>query len=94
MTELGSLAALGEVSLEPYECLHLAAADIQDCFYAAYLPPGMSSFFCLKNDLTVVEAKFVSGDNWEVDDNIRISPCISILRMGFSWSFLSHSMSS
>ena len=86
MTELGSLAALGQMTLDPEDTLYMASADICDCFYAANLPPGLCSFFCFKSDVTAAEADFISGGVWEVSDGQRICPCISVLPMGFSWS--------
>ena len=88
LTELGSLSALAQLSLDPTEDLFVATADIRDCFYAADLPPGLSSFFCLRSDLTAEEASLVSNGTWSrLEPGRRISPCITVLPMGFNWSF-------
>eukprot|EP00438_Fugacium_kawagutii_P035192 Skav232767 [mRNA] locus=scaffold1229:242985:248589:- [translate_table: standard] len=88
MTELGSLASLGNISLPKDKNLYVASADIRDCFYAVNCPNGMSDFFCLKSDLSPSEAQFVSNGTWNVSDDLpRISPCVTVLPMGFSWSF-------
>ena len=57
--ELGSLAAFTELELGVDQCLYTSGADIQDCFYACYMP--RRSFFCLASDLTPDEAVDVFG---------------------------------
>ena len=88
LTELGSLPALGQMSLQPGQSLYTAGADIKDCFYAVNCPTGMCDFFCLVSDLTWEEALFVTGGS--IDQGFqhrRIVPCIKVLPMGFNWSF-------
>ena len=88
MTELGSLASLGNLQLPEGKKLYVATADIRDCFYAVNCPIGMSDFFCLRSDITPAEAIFISNGAWSIEDNIPfVSPCITVLPMGFSWSF-------
>eukprot|EP00438_Fugacium_kawagutii_P026390 Skav226557 [mRNA] locus=scaffold1427:78867:80645:+ [translate_table: standard] len=88
LTELGSLASLAQLSLEQDENLYVATADIKDCFYAAVMPPGLGDFFCLKEDVTADEAFYISGGTWkDLDHSARISPCFTVLPMGFNWSF-------
>lgn len=88
LIELGSLPALGQMSLQPGQSLYTAGADIKDCFYAVNCPAGMCDFFCLVSDLTWEEALFVTGGS--IDQGFqhrRIVPCIKVLPMGFNWSF-------
>ena len=88
MTELGSLASLGNLQLPEGKKLYVATADIRDCFYAVNCPIGMSDFFCLRSDITPAEAIFISNGAWSIEDNTPfVSPCITVLPMGFSWSF-------
>ena len=87
-TRLGSLAALTELELPCDEKMFIAGADIQDCFYAAKLPSGMEECFCLHRDLTRQEAADVFGDDFSGFSHLeRCIPCITVLPMGFSWSF-------
>ena len=88
LTELGSLASLTELELEGGQTLYTAGADIQDCFYACNLPAGMGQFFCLLHDLSPEEGVEVFGGSIdEFREMDRISPCITVLPMGFNWSF-------
>ena len=86
--ELGALSALCEIVLGEDQTLYTSGADIQDCFYAARISSEMSNFFCLVSDINLFEARVVFGENfiWEHEHD-RISPCITVLPMGFSWSF-------
>ena len=88
LTELGSLAALTELELGRGDKLFTAGSDIRDCFYACNMPAGMEQFFCLMSDLSVEECCEIFGGS-AVDYNSldRISPCITVLPMGFNWSF-------
>lgn len=92
VTELGSLAALGDIYLPKGADLHVAGADIKDCFYACRLPESLRPYFCFSFDITIEEARqiynttelesfsdFSSGD--------FVSPCLDVLPMGYSWSF-------
>lgn len=68
--------------------MFVSGADIQDCFYAARISQQLSEFFCLLSDLEPSEAQVVFGDKFVgVEPGHRISPCITVLPMGFSWSF-------
>ena len=88
LTQLGSLSALGELELQGGQKLFAAGADIRDCFYACYCPPGMEDYFCLMTDLRPDDASMVSGLNVECFSQMRrICPCIKVLPMGFNWSF-------
>ncbi|CAE7354645.1 unnamed protein product [Symbiodinium sp. CCMP2592] len=91
LTELGSLAALCEIEIGQGETMYIGGADIADCFYGCRLPAGMESFFCFKEDLTVKEARALFQDlpEWvnDLDEHSIVSPCLSVLPMGFSWSF-------
>lgn len=88
-TELGSLASLAEVTIPEGEQLYIATSDICDCFYACGCPPGLEQFFCLHEDVSwdevcdITEGKF-DGSSLQ---SSRICPCISVLPMGFNWSF-------
>ena len=75
--------------IPPGQSLFVATADICDCFYACHLPPGMEEFFGLFSNISFKEACEISGgavpddaQNWPC-----IVPCISVLPMGFNWSF-------
>jgi len=59
LTELGSLAALGEAELPEGHSLFIAGADIKDCFYACSMPRDLWDFFCLEQDVTVDEARWI-----------------------------------
>ena len=86
--ELGSLAALCEVELGAEDRLFCGGSDIQDCFYAARISDQLSEYFCLCHDLDPHEAKLVWGDDFSPGVGVAsYSPCISVLTMGFSWSF-------
>ena len=86
LTELGSLSALLE--LGPEEELFASGSDIRDCFYACYCPQGMEKYFCLVKDISPEDAAYVTGRPRDVfEDMARVSPCIVVLPMGFSWSF-------
>ena len=85
--ELGALAAVGELVLEDNQILYASGSDIQDCFYAARISDELSNFFCLLSDLSPQEAQLVFGPSSNFGSTSRISPCITVLPMGFSWSF-------
>ncbi|CAE7265927.1 AMY1.1 [Symbiodinium sp. CCMP2592] len=86
--ELGSLSAVTELELGQDQYLFTSGSDIQDCFYACFLPKGLEEFFCLASDISPEEAVEVFGENAaDFVSAPRISPCITVLPMGFSWSF-------
>ena len=85
-TELGSLASLAELTLQPSQQLYISGADIQDCFYAVHIPETMMRYFCLEFDISSEEVRTVTGGSFS-DVGGPISPCINVLPMGFSWSF-------
>ena len=85
-TELGSLASLAELTLQPSQQLYVSGADIQDCFYAVHIPETMMRYFCLEFDISSEEVRTVTGGSIS-DVGGPISPCINVLPMGFSWSF-------
>ena len=86
--ELGSLAALCEVELRQGETLFCGGSDIQDCFYAARISDELSNFFCLSQDISPQEAIEVFGCDFQPNLAYQqFSPCITVLPMGFSWSF-------
>eukprot|EP00438_Fugacium_kawagutii_P032905 Skav229623 [mRNA] locus=scaffold1753:167277:170273:- [translate_table: standard] len=88
-THLGSLASVAEAVIPQGEKLYVATADIRDFFYACHLPPGMEEFFGLHSDVSFEEARIISGGAISEDALgwNRIVPCISVLPMGFNWSF-------
>lgn len=68
--------------------MYMAGADIRDCFYGCRCPPGLEDFFCLKDDLTFAEWDLVTGGNGDASMlGPRICHCITVLPMGFTWSF-------
>lgn len=87
-SELGSLASLCEIVLREKDTLYCGGSDIQDCFYAAKISDDLSSFFGLSYDLSTEDAYSIWGDDF-CDDGCGnfVTPCISVLPMGFSWSF-------
>ena len=85
-TELGSLASLAELTLQPSQQLYISGADIQDCFYAVHIPETMMRYFCFEFDISSEEVRTVTGGSIS-DVGGPISPCINVLPMGFSWSF-------
>ena len=92
ITELGSLASLCETELQVHESFYVGSADIQDCFYACRLPSVMREFFCLGWGLTMSEVFEVTGgivpqDCWNPGQYGQWSPCLTVLPMGFTWSF-------
>lgn len=88
ITRLGSLSALGELEVPSDHTMYMAGADIRDCFYGCRCPPGLEDFFCLKDDLTLAEWELVTGGNCDASTlGHRICPCITVLPMGFTWSF-------
>eukprot|EP00435_Cladocopium_sp_Y103_P046584 s342_g13.t1 len=87
-TRLGSLAAISEMYIPPGHNMYLSGADIKDCFYAVRLPKDLAMYFGLHRDLSVEEATLVSGLGAEHFSGYgNITPVISVLPMGFSWSF-------
>ena len=91
-TELGSLPAVGDIYIPEGENLHVAGADIKDCFYACRLPPTLRDYFCFYGDITLSEAQQIYDPKElsELDGsggNVSISPCLDVLPMGYSWSF-------
>lgn len=87
-TRLGSLAALTELELGGQKDLFVSGADIRDCFYAAKLPPGMEECFCLHRDISRAEAQSVFGGDFDKYSHLEnFVPCVTVLPMGFSWSF-------
>ena len=87
-TQLGSLSALCDLEIDEHQQLHVAGADIRDCFYAVRLPHGLEQFFVLRSDLTRDEAIWVTrGNQAFAEEQSRFCPAIVVLPMGFSWSF-------
>lgn len=87
-TRLGSLAALTELELPTNERLFVAGSDIQDCFYAARLPLGLEECFCLHQDISLDEAVDIFGEDFHRYSHLEcFIPCVTVLPMGFSWSF-------
>ena len=88
ITRLGSLSSLGELEVPSDHTMYMAGADIRDCFYGCRRPPGLEDFFCLKDDLTFAEWDLVTGGNGDASMlGPRICHCITVLPMGFTWSF-------
>ena len=89
LTELGSLSALAELHLRDDQTLYVGGADIKDCFYACNLPTGMQDYFCLATDISFEEVAMISGGQFDTSQGVgrMWSPCISVLPMGFNWSF-------
>lgn len=92
LTTLGSLSALCEGHLEQHQQLFIGGGDIQDCFYACRTPRQFQRFFCLDVDISVNEAKRIMGSDFPEDllhlpGDFKVSPSLSVLPMGFSWSF-------
>lgn len=86
--ELGSLSALCGLELEEGETMYCGGSDIQDCFYAAQISQDLANFFCLFQDVHVHEAADIWGDDFPYADYTgMLSPCVTVLPMGFSWSF-------
>ena len=83
-TRLGSLAAISESELVDGATLKVAGADIRDCFYAVNLE--LQQYFALASDLSDAEVTAVTGGAVEAGSG-RGVPVISVLPMGFSWSF-------
>ena len=89
-TRLGSLSSVSEMYLETDQKLYVATADICDCFYACDVPKGMEQFFCLKSDISLSDALQVTGGSYDLSVFTGmdfITPCITVLPMGFNWSF-------
>ncbi|CAE7218022.1 unnamed protein product, partial [Symbiodinium necroappetens] len=89
LTELGSLSALAELHLRDDQTLYVGGADIKDCFYACNFPTGMQDYFCLATDISFEEVAMISGGQFDTSQGVgrMWSPCISVLPMGFNWSF-------
>lgn len=86
--ELGSLSALCGLELEEGETMYCGGSDIQDCFYAAQISQDLANFFCLFQDVHVHEAADIWGDDFPYSGHTGwLSPCVTVLPMGFSWSF-------
>ena len=80
-------AAEAELELCPDQKLFCSGADIQDCFYAVRIPKDMTKFFCLCRDVTSQQVSLISGGGFGVKAGRTYSPCVTVLPMGFSWSF-------
>ena len=46
MTELGSLAAVGDLCIPDHSNMSIVGGDIGDCFYACQLPQQLLSYSC------------------------------------------------
>ena len=67
VTELGSLSAVGDLTIPEGKKLYIAGADIRDCFYACRLLEILREYFCFSNDVTVETAIELSGGNLPQD---------------------------
>jgi len=86
--ELGSLAAMCNLEIPEGETMFVGGADIQDCFYAAQISQELANYFCLSHDLHVHEAAEIWGSDFPLNGySGMVSPCITVLPLGFSWSF-------
>lgn len=90
-TELGSLSAVCDLSIPPGGELHLAGADIKDCFYACRLPYSLREYFGFSYDISISEAESIFGGQFAgvngIEKDSPITPCLDVLPMGYSWSF-------
>ena len=85
-TQLGSLSAISDCELNPDSRLFIAGADIRDCFYAVNMDKALQQYFALCYDLS--DEEIYSVTNGEIAGGSgRNVPVISVLPMGFSWSF-------
>ena len=92
VTELGSLAAVGDLFIPPDADLYISGGDIRDCFYACRLPDELLQYFCFSFDITVAEAAQINGGDIppgleDLPADTMVSPGLNVLPMGFSWSF-------
>ena len=72
--------------------LHVAGADIKDCFYACRLPESLRPYFCFSFDITIEEARHIYNTTElesfsDFSSRDFVSPCLDVLPMGYSWSF-------
>jgi hypothetical protein len=92
ITELGSLAALGEAEVPDGERLFIAGADIEDCFYACLMPRERWDHFSLEQDVTVKEARVICNrllprELEGLASDCLVDPCFKVLPRVFNWSF-------
>ena len=93
ITELGSLPALGDLSIPVGQQLFISGGDIKDCFYACGLPSSLRDYFCFSFDISIDEARDIFGADFLANsadsflERGTISPCLDVLPMGYSWSF-------
>ena len=85
-THLGSLASLAESEIADGCTLHVAGADIRDCFYAVNMDQGLQQYFGLAFDISDDELFRVTGGVFTGGSGCNV-PVIKVLPMGFSWSF-------
>lgn len=85
-THLGSLASIAETELDQGSTMYIAGADIRDCFYAVRMEPGLQQYFALHSDLSDDEIQHVTSGVVGPNSGKHV-PVISVLPMGFSWSF-------
>ena len=87
-TNLGSLTALSEMYIPDGQNLFISGADIKDCFYAVRVDDALSDFFGLMQDITGDEVyRATGGECGEMYSDDMFTPAVSVLPMGFSWSF-------
>ena len=92
VTELGSLAAMGDLHIPEGHDMFISGGDIRDCFYACKLPDELLSYFCFSFDVSVAEVAEIYGGDLPAElegmpmDHV-VCPGLNVLPMGFSWSF-------
>ncbi len=95
ITELGSLPALGDLSIPVDQQLFISGGDIKDCFYACRLPSSLRDYFCFSFDISIDEARDIFGEDFLANsadsflERGTISPCLDALPIDivglFTW---------
>ena len=82
---LASGDSLANLEIDPQSVLHLAQADVADCFHRMLLPQPLRCFFGLAG----IEARYLgltSLDGVPLGPTDRVVPRLCTLPMGFAWS--------
>ena len=89
--DLGPAESFQRLDNTSGETLYEAEADLRNCFYQCEMESWMAPYFCF--DFCVDQvwcaengiALDVDGNHIQPDENYYV--CLSVLPMGFSWSF-------
>ena len=82
---IGGAAAWSSIRLPPGAPLYCAQYDVQAFFYRCGITADLGRFFCLPSISHELARRLWPGQVFQED--LPVYPCMSVLPMGFSWSF-------